>query len=39
VADPRVQEEMARWETEEAGLREELRAFLGNYRRAAQPLT
>ncbi len=31
VADPRVQAEMARWEKEEAGLREELRAFLSNY--------
>lgn len=31
MADPRVQEEMARWEREEAGLREELRAFLANY--------
>ncbi len=31
VADPRVQAEMARWEKEEAGLREELRAFLSTY--------
>ena len=31
IADPRVQAEMARWEQEEAGLREELRAFLSAY--------
>lgn len=31
IADPRVQVEMARWEQEEAGLREELRAFLSTY--------
>jgi TolB-like protein len=38
VADPRVQEEMARWEREEAGLREELRAFLANYHNEARSL-